>query len=86
MHLLLLLSCIILLNSLACCDAQANGSVVTVRDSEQLYEALTGKAQVIVLQNDVALGPEFDKFEATPLLIDRYEHQTPRMVSPCVSS
>ena len=51
--------------------AQGNSSVAYVRDSKELYEALTGTPEVIVLQNDVSLGPEFDKYEASPLLITR---------------
>lgn len=47
------------------------GSVAHVRTDGELYTALTGKSETIVLHNDVALGPEFAKFEGSPLNITR---------------
>lgn len=53
-------------------NAQPAGKVAHVRTDDELYSALMGKAETIVLHNDVALGPEFAKFEGSPLNITRY--------------
>lgn len=61
--LLLLLACL----WPSCVQAQtANAS-----NSEQLLTALQSPAEKIVLQNDVALGAEFMKYEEAPLSIKR---------------
>ncbi len=53
----------------------AAASSVNVSTSQQLLLALQSSgADTIVLQNDVALGAEFDRFETQPLPITRQVH------------
>lgn len=66
---------LLLLSGVGLALGQSNitdGTVAHVRTKKDLYEALTGKAETIVLHNDVPLGPEFEQFEGgAPLYIDR---------------
>jgi hypothetical protein len=71
MQMLLLL---LLLSGVGLALGQSNitDGTAHVLTNKNLYEALTGKAETIVLHNDVALGTEFEQFEGgAPLYIDR---------------
>jgi len=70
---LFLVLLLLLLGSKLGCSAQPAGrETAHVRSDDELYLALTGGTETIVLHNDVALSPEFAKFEGSPLNITRY--------------
>jgi len=54
-----------------CVTAQAAARKVNVSSSSELLKALQSDADVLVLQNDVAVGPEFEQFEGAPLPLQR---------------
>jgi hypothetical protein len=56
---------------ISCVRAQTAAKRVTVSSSAQLLSALKSDAGVVVLQNDVALGAEFDQFDGAPLQLRR---------------
>jgi hypothetical protein len=61
-----------LLLLLACSSsARAQPTPANVSNSNQLLFALQSNAEVIVLQNDVAMGEEFVQFEGAPLQVQR---------------
>lgn len=69
---LFLVLLLLLLGSKLGCSAQPAGrETAHVRSDDELYLALTGGTETIVLHNDVALSPEFAKFEGSPLNITR---------------
>lgn len=57
---------------ISCVRAQTAAKTATVSNSGQLLSALQSDADVLVLQNDVALGPEFDQFDGAPLQLRRW--------------
>jgi hypothetical protein len=67
----LLLLCRLLLLVACFSSARAQPAAANVSNSNQLLNALQSSAEVIVLQNDVAMGEDFVQFEAAPLPIQR---------------
>lgn len=69
--LLVLLLLLFVVRAPAPVTAQAAARKVNVSSSSELMAALQSDADVLVLHNDVAVGPEFEQFEEAPLSLQR---------------